>query len=294
MIRHPLFASTALYPLMMAAEGQEEAPTTGATATNVGDTTRVVVGNTGEADAAATAGATSTGAEAPKEGEAAPTGLPEGFDSVEAFVKAVNDGTYKPAGQEAPKTEEQQTLPDDPRFEPFTKEFTETGDLKPESVAEAAKAFLGEDNPTNRTMIETYVRGLKAAASQSQAEITVQSQPFVEAAGGQEQWTQFRAWTAEDGNVDAATERAYNALVDQGKPEEALAVLQPVLSKWKADGGGNAPRDVTKGPGGGPGGSGGDSYANWEQARKDMDKPEYANDPAFRKSVEEKLGRSPF
>lgn len=213
-----------------------------------------------------------------------PEGLPEGYDSYEAFSKAVLDGTYKPA-EAAPAVDDGNApAADDPRLVPYTEEFTANGNLSDESVAKAATEFgVSED------MVRIYVAGLSGSTDAAAASITAVT-------GGTEGYAQFSEWAA-GGGMTPEQIALYDKALD-GDPQVAKALLETHVANWKAAGFGPAPVDVTQGipPEGQQ--TQGAGYESWAQVSRDMADPRYSGnggtrDPAFIKSVEEKLGRSP-
>lgn len=214
-----------------------------------------------------------------------PEGLPEGYDSYEAFSKAVLDGTYKPAEAAKPEVDDGNApAADDPRLVPYTTEFTEAGKLSDESITKAATEFgVSED------MVRIYVAGLAGSVDAAATEIT-------SVAGGTEGYAQFSEWAA-GGGMTPEQIALYDKALD-GDPKVAKALLETHVANWKAAGFGPGPVDVTQGiP---PEGQvqQGSGYESWAQVSKDMADPRYTGnggkrDPAFIKSVEEKLARSP-
>lgn len=215
-----------------------------------------------------------------------PEGLPEGFDTLEAFVAAVNDGTYKPGEAQAadPKAAAQEPpAVDDPRLVPYTEELSTKGELSPESVTKAAKEF-----GVSEEMVRTYVSGLSSAQAVLMAD-------FHAVAGSPDDYAAFAEW-APTGLTEAQL-NAYNKSLD-ADPDTAKVLLAQYVGAWKAAGGGPGPRDLSKdGQGGGGGQEAGDVYASWAQVTEAMRDKRYTGeggrkDPAYIKSVEEKLGRS--
>jgi hypothetical protein len=114
---------------------------------------------------------------------------------------------------------------------------------------------------------------------------------------------QFRAWTAQDGSLTDAETRTINralGLNEKGEPvkdlkpdyEMAAQLMAAPRERWLAAGNGPEARDITRAEGGGKGSSEHDTFANWAQVKQAMSDPRYEKDPAYRKGVEEKIGRS--
>lgn len=218
---------------------------------------------------------------------------PEGYETWGAFREAVDKGTYKPKapaaedgtvtdGKDKPADQTKNAgLPtlSDPatqaKLAPFSEEFSKTGTLTAESKAKAAKEF---GVPVE--MVDLYLAGATATQTATQ-------RPFYAEFGGQEGYAQFEQWAAQ--NLGDDEKSAYNAALDKS-PAAALILAKQFKARWQQNGGGEAPRDITRQSQGGT--PQGDTYQSWSEVTADMGKPEYAKDPAFRAKVEAKLGRS--
>lgn len=220
---------------------------------------------------------------------ARPEGLPEGFDSWEAFGKAqLADKAKTSAGEaETPAlTEEQQGqiaeavkgLPEERRAAatPFFTEFAATGNLSPEST-KAAAALFG----VSEEMVRIYV-GNAQEAGQAQAA------PVIEAIGGQEVWDGFSKWA--EANYTADQKAKFNA----GLETDANATVADAVKAWKEAGNGPAPRDLTRGERTTNPPPQVEGYASQAEMQRDMRNPLYAKDPAFRAKVEARVGASDF
>lgn len=270
--------------------------TAGASA-QVGGTERVTIAP--DADAQAQANLGTPPEKKPEEG-ARPEGLPEGFDSWEAYGKdaAKKAAAAGKAAEEAKakEGESEKKAPEgvdqaDPRLEPYTAELTEKGALAPESVGKAAAEFLGEDNPANRAIVENYVEMMLAQANAPNPMVG----EFYGIAGSPENYSEFSKW-AEEGGISAEKLASYNKALDTD-PVAAKELLKGYVSEWKATGAGTPARDITSEGGGQGNSAAGDTYASWAQVTKDMNDARYTGvggkrDPAFIKGVEDKLGRS--
>lgn len=222
-----------------------------------------------------------------KEGEGEEQQLPEGYESWEAYGKDVAAGKVQAPeakvaeGEEEPKAqegEEEKPTELQTKIEPFEKEFQETGTLSDESVTKAAEAFgVTED------MVRQYIEGGTLAAQAAVA-------PFHEQTGGAEQYRAFQEWSVE--GMTEAEQKELNEAYAQGG-SAALALQQKFVDRWKEQGGGPPPKDLTREGDPGKGSSAaGDAYESWEQVKADMRKPEYDRDPAFRQKVQDKIARS--
>lgn len=225
--------------------------------------------------------------------------IPGGYESWEAYGKAVQAGEINPDGskvEEAPAedgegagaelTEEQRTLVDDQlkelpeeareKAKPFFEEFARAGTLSDASKEAAAKAF-----GVTPEMVDLYIKGAQAGAQESMASVLEQAGVSEEEALG------FQAWANENWTDEQRI--AFNAKPQAEAYKEAVA-------EWKAAGNGPAPRDITKGerPEKAGNNTGPEPYANRAQMVADMNDPRYAKDSAFRASVEARVGVSTF
>lgn len=228
-----------------------------------------------------------------------PEGLPEGFDSWEAFGKAKLAEGKAPSEGDAPGAAasdagqaDTDELPEDLKAEieklpeanrekatPFFKEFSETGTLTDESKAAAAEAF-----GVTVEMVDLYMEG--AAAKQASA-----SEPFYEAAGGKAVYDEFAAW-ASQGGMTAAEMAEFNAELDKGD-DAAKEMIAKGIALWKAEGNGPAPRDITRDqPGKDSTQGSSDVFTSREQQTQAIRDPRYAKDAAYRAQVDAKIGRS--
>jgi hypothetical protein len=163
---------------------------------------------------------------------------------------------------------------------PFAAAYAENGTLTDAEVAEAAKA-----TGFSEAAVRQFMAGAPATAAAAAA-------PVLEAFGGMDNYRQFQDWTKAEGRLTPAEESTINKAINAGDYETAAQLMQAPMARWKADGGGQPARDVTNNPQGSQLPQG-DVYDNWAQVTRDQGKPEYRNDPAFRKKVEDKIARSP-
>ena len=263
-------------------------------------------------------GTTRVVSEAPAKVEEAPAkavgtpGLPEGFATVEEFVKAVNEGTYKaPTSEgdgttitteqteaEAPKTgidlQVSETLKQlGPEFgakaEPFVRELATTGDMTPESITKAATE-LG----IPQSLVEQYVADRKAeAASQGADEVA----PVYELVGGEENYAGFAAWAGEalgpddHAKINEALGLGPDGETVVGKPDAAK--LKEYTDAYAASGRAPAPRDVSAEAAPSSNQSADvDVFKSIAEQSKAINSPKYRNDPAYRDKVVAKMQRS--
>jgi len=227
-----------------------------------------------------------TGAEAPLEQteEARPEWLPEKFKSPEDLSKAYSEleKQYTQSRQEAAKPTEE-TPAENPAeareavenvgldFDAMQKEFNESGEL-----SEATYKGL-EAKGIPKEMVDSYVEGQQAKAT----EMTNEIYSF---AGGEEAYKEMAQWAAD--SLPESEIDVFNAAITSGNSAQARLAIDGMVSRYR-DNGGAEPTLV-----GGKASASVDTYSSWAQVTKDMSTAEYKKDPAFRATVEKKLGRS--
>lgn len=218
-----------------------------------------------------TAGAETTGADTLKGGAGDDTvagGLSD--DAIRANLKAAG-GIYA-----------------DPRYEAGALEFEKTGD-----VSDATKAALATAFGVDVSAITAFVDGEKAKRTLTTTNAQATTDKWTGAlhgvVGGAETYGQFIGWAKE--NLSADEQTAYNEALDKN-PATAKILLAGFNERFKAAGNG-APRDITQ-EGQPAGAQGVDAYASSDEMQRDMNDPRYGSDPAFRRKVEQKVGRSTF
>lgn len=215
---------------------------------------------------------------------------PEGFDTWEAYGKAVAKGEVKPQTEnpedQAPATDAQveealKELPEESRdkAKPFFEEFATTGTLTAESKKAAAEAF-----GVSEAMVDQYMAGYQAQEAQGAAQL-------LSAAGvSQEDYSQYAEWA--EANLTPDQKVAFNA----GLEKDPSKTLTDAISAWKESGSAPGPRDITRSEAAGKSAQekAVTGYASVAEMQRDMGDPKYRQDPAFRKMVEGKVAASSF
>ena len=216
-------------------------------------------------------------------GEERPQWLPEKFKSPEEMAKAYQElesklGKGEPKGElpdpnTATEDDANKTLADKGlNLSEFSKEFSEKGELSPESYDKLAKAGIDKD------IVDQYIEGQKARATQYEG--TIKSE-----VGGDQKYTEMVSWAA--ANLTEAEINAFNSAVNSGDINQArLAVLG--LSTQYAKANGSEPNRMV----GGGKAAGEDVFESTSQITEAMRDPRYKNDPAYRSKVQAKLARS--
>jgi hypothetical protein len=239
-----------------------------------------------------------TGPEAPAQAPTndRPAWLPENFKSPEDLAKSYKEaqaeltrlkqGTAPAATEDKPISQEQPKAPNSDLtidqqaaqavtnagldVEKLSSEFFAEGKLKDESYAALEKAGIP------KAVVDDFIRLKQGEADSVRNEV-------VQIAGGQEGFQQMIQWAATN-YADAAM---YNQMISSGDPSQMRMAMTALKSAYVAANG----QDPSLAMGGGAG-VGGDFYANDLEMVADMQKPEYRNDPAFKRKVQEKVARS--
>ncbi len=223
------------------------------------------------------------------EPEDRPKWLPEKFKSAEDMAKAYAELESKigkpaepnadtpPADTPAPAD----ATPDDANkalsergldLSKFSNEFSERGELTPESYAELEKAGLTKD------IVDQYIEGQKARATQF--EVAVKGE-----VGGDAQYNQMVTWAKSNMSPDEIT--AFNSAVSSGDINQAKLAVLGLSTRYSAANGSDPKRTI----GGGKAGAE-DAFESTAQLTEAMRDPRYKNDPAYRAAVQNKLSRS--
>lgn len=229
---------------------------------------------------------------APEGGETRPEWLPEKFKSPEDLAKAYAElegklgGGKPPATPEVPPKEAPKTPEGEPdpagaeavleekglSLEAFSQEFADKGALSDDSYAKLEKAGIP------KATVDQYIAGQQALADQLQTEVK-------SVVGGDENFTAMATWAA--ANADPKVLEAYNKAVSSGDVAQAKLAVNGLYQQFR-----EASPEEPNLIAGGNGKVTADVYESVQQLQADMAKPEYKKDPAYRRKVQEKLGRS--
>jgi len=127
--------------------------------------------------------------------------------------------------------------------------------------------------------VNTYVGGLKAQAAQMRQE-------FAQIAGSEEVLQSVLEWAATNGDADVV--KTYNAAVESGNIAVAKLALQALGTLYNEAVG----TDPSLLNGDASADSGVQPYASSAQVVEAMRDPKYANDPAYRANVEQRLAKT--
>lgn len=168
---------------------------------------------------------------------------------------------------------------DDPLAE-YTAEFTEKGELSPESVKKAAEQFgVPED------VVKAYVDGLKAQQTLNQSSTDQVVTSIHGEFGGAEEYGKFQEWA--NANLKPSQHSLFNKLLDTD-PEGALEYARELKAKYAAAGN-QTRRDITKNQSS-KASTAVQGYKSTAEMKAAMNDPRYKTDPAYRAEVEAKVG----
>lgn len=156
-------------------------------------------------------------------------------------------------------------------FDVFQQEYIENGELSADAYAALDEAGF------SRNVVDSWIEGQNALANQIQGDMH-------NLVGGADEYSNLVSWAAEnlpEGEIDA-----YNAAMDSQDPNMIRFAVQGLYSRYRSE----AEPNLMQGNSAATA-SGGrfNSNAELTQAMRD---PRYANDPAFRQEVADKLSRS--
>ena len=207
--------------------------------------------------------------------EERPEWLPEKFTNAEELAKAYAglEKEFSSRTKEEVKPEEETKAEEAPQqgLDKFYEEFADTGELSEKSYTDLAKQGL------DKTLVDTYIEGQKLVAETN-------TKAIQNIAGGKEEYTELMEWAST--NLTAPETKVFNDMVDSGDIETAKFAVQGLMSKSGAN-----PKQPSLFEGTSDAVSK-DAFASVAQVTEAMNDPRYDKDPAYRKLVEEKIGRS--
>ena len=204
-----------------------------------------------------------------------PEWLPEKFSNAEELAKAYGalEKEFSGRDKQDVKPTEETKAEEAPQqgLDKYYEEYAEKGELAETSYNELAK--LGLD----KTLVDSYIEGQNLISDTN-------TKTIQDIAGGKEEYTELVSWATD--NLSDAEVKVFNDMVEGGDIETAKFAVQGLMSKAGAN-----PKQpslfegtsdvVSK-----------DAFASVAQVTEAMNDPRYETDPAYRKQVEEKIGRS--
>ena len=203
-----------------------------------------------------------------------PEWLPEKFQNAEELAKAYGTLEKEFSGrtkEEVKPSEEVKADAPEQGLDKYYEEFADNGELADTSYNELSK--LGLD----KNLVDSYIQGQKLVADTN-------TKAIQDVAGGKEEYTELVEWAGN--NLSEAEVKVFNDMVDGGDVETAKFAVQGLLAKSGAN---------TRQPSLYEGTSDAvskDAFASVAQVTEAMNDPRYETDPAYRRQVEEKIGRS--
>jgi hypothetical protein len=168
---------------------------------------------------------------------------------------------------------------------PYQKEFDETGDLAPEAREKAAKEYgplikkMFGDDADPLDVVNRWVDGQKANIGNYRSEV-------FKAAGGEESYGEMVTWAT--ANYSEADKAIFNKAVNGGDLNAAKQAIDGLASRYsKANG--TEPKLL-----GGDLNTGTTGFKSTYEMQKAIADPRYEKDPVYRKSVEQRIGKSNF
>ena len=216
-----------------------------------------------------------------------PDWLPEKFKSPEEMAKAYSALESKLGNGTKEETQETDELAEQVKqtssevsealdakgldFDVFQQEYLDNGELSDDAYTALEEAGF------SRTLVDSWIQGQNALSSQVEAEMH-------SIVGGQEQYSELMQWASN--NLPESEIDAFNAAVDSQNPSNIRFAVQGLYARYRSE----AEPNLLQG-GTGAVSSGGKFNSNAELTVAMRD-PRYAQDPAYRQQVADKLARS--
>lgn len=235
-------------------------------------------------------------AEAPATTGERPEFLPEKFKTVEDMAKAYAELEKRlgqaGAGQEPPAAEGTQEAPqltpevagetsvDDAAkaaadagidYGSLYDEYLSGGSLTEESYSKLEQSGIPRD------VVDAYIAGQEAQAE-------IQRGKLLEGIGGEAAYASMVQWAQE--NLSQEEIQAYDRVVTGNDLEMVKIAVAGLHAKYSSDNPAS-PRLINGGSAHGL-----DSFQSWSQVTEAMKDPRYQKDPAYQRSVQDKIGRS--
>lgn len=199
--------------------------------------------------------------------------LEKGYKELEKRLgqkaEAPKDGKIpEKKAEEPPKTDDKQAAD----FSAFTKEYTEKGELSPESYRKLQEMGMPKE------MVDGYIEGQKTIADRRKSSI-------YGSVGGEENYMAMIEWAKE--NLSESEKSFFNTAI-VGEEARATLAVQGLWAKYAKE---NNQPNLIMGDGNGSTNTG-DVYQSKAQMTADMKDARYRSDPAFRQKVMDKIARS--
>lgn len=130
-----------------------------------------------------------------------------------------------------------------------------------------------------RHLVEQFIAG-------QQAILNTTRQSVLNSVGGEASYNELTSWAKD--NLAEDDIDAYNEAVNSGDMKMTMMAVRGLEARYRADNGSEPKRQIA----GETARAGSESYKSLAELQKDMSDARYKNDPAFRRTVEQKLSRS--
>jgi hypothetical protein len=218
-----------------------------------------------------------------------PSWLPDQFQSGEDMARAYAELERQRGGQQQPdgspvhdaaipaNHSDAQALVDSAglAFDALNAEYMQNGTLSARSYAELARAGI------HRDVVDGYIAGQTALAQEIKNEV-------FSAAGGADQYADMVDW-AKTGFTANEIE-AFNAQMNSANSYQMRLAVDAMKARFVAANG--SPPKLMSGHSGHGSQASGDAFRSTAELTTAMKDPRYQTDPAYRKNVQDKLGRS--
>jgi hypothetical protein len=227
-----------------------------------------------------------------------PAWLPSKFKTVEEMAKSYKElekrlGSEKKPIPNAGEAADDDAVDDDegPSAEEQARQITKSAGLDFDDMANRYwdegglrdtdyKALEKKGIP--RRMVDQFIAGQQAIVEARQNQV-------FSSVGGEEQYRAMTDWARD--NLDADDITAYDKAVSSDDFKTIKMAVNGLKARYESAVG-VEPKARTKGAAAQK--STGGTYRSWAEVEKDMNDPRYETDPAYRRDVENKLGRSPL
>lgn len=208
-----------------------------------------------------------------------PEWLPEKFKSPEDMAKAYSElektlGSKDSTAEEKTEAAEAAVEGAGLDMDALSAEYATNGELTQESLDKLAEVGIRPE------MVDAYIAGQELQSQEIMSDL-------LEGVGGErETYDEMVGWAAD--NLPEQDIDNFNSVLESGNTAAIKLAVNNLAAKY-ADGTGVEPGNQLTGRGNNEGAA---RYESTADLMKDMQNPEYRDNPAFRAKVEQKLGRS--
>jgi hypothetical protein len=205
--------------------------------------------------------------------EVRPDWLPEKFKNAEDLAKAYSELEKKQSVPEEPNTQQMRADAEASEgMDKFYNEYQEQGSLTEQSYEELNKMGL------DKTLVDNFIAGQEAIANNDVQEVH-------KVVGGADNYNKLIEYA--QSNLSEVEQNAFNETLETGSIEQVKFAVQGIASR--AGIGSEQPQTMINGD---SIDTVSDTFESSAQVINAMNDPRYANDPAYRKKVEDKIARS--